>query len=230
MSNNNWIVAISAIVIGWMLNQLGQWFSTRAEDKRNLKIALYGLLEVYFNLLRYNFKPIIKIAADTLFRRLPVNERNEAMEKMVYDYLNEFMEFYIKDEMQKKMDISKNYFFNSIEILKSIDPLIAYSLNGKESNVEQIEQILNKIAKDFKEDEKSNSTIKEIFNIYNSSVLEITLDDLKKAIIHLSKKISPVMFLRTKTKIKALQFENKEVLKEYFNTIYEKIEDLETIK
>jgi hypothetical protein len=41
------IFSVCGVISGWTLNQLSQWFRTRTDDKKNLKVVLFNLLKTY---------------------------------------------------------------------------------------------------------------------------------------------------------------------------------------
>lgn len=63
------IFSATGIALGWTLNQIGQWLKTRQEDKKNLKIILFSLLETYFVFIRSDIDRYIQKVTDKVHSR-----------------------------------------------------------------------------------------------------------------------------------------------------------------
>lgn len=138
MNKINWtyITALFSIAFGWFLNELGQWIRTRQGDKKIKKRILYNLLETNFIFNQLNTTELVNLFSERVLLRIPKQEQTDATKL----YLNELYPRLIKNFVQENVaknlkDIEEKY-CSAVEDLATIDPIIAYKLNGKTKIIE----------------------------------------------------------------------------------------------
>ena len=228
MDNKNLIgfgITIICVIIGWFLNQLSHWLNTKADDKRNLKIALYGLLEVFFLLLKFDFSFIIDKAAKTLTKKIKEEFQEEISEEQLRGFFEEMTKNIILKELYKDLEIAKRVYGESIKAIKIFDPLMAYNLSDNLKSMNSVNVLLESLRNNFQLDAPNEKSLSELFDIFKATVLELNREELKKAILMLSSKINLKLKFRIIKKIKSRQFENIKGWEEYFEIIFDHLKD-----
>jgi len=133
MEGSGWsyISAIGSITLGWFLNELGQLFRARKEDKKILKKVLYHLFETHFTFSQLDTSQIIQLITDRLVARIPDESQKE-------DFQREFKKFFpmiigslIQSDIVDRLKKIEKEYSESISNLSTVDPIKAYRLNGK---------------------------------------------------------------------------------------------------
>jgi len=197
--------SISGIVFGWTLNQLGQWFRGRQEDKKNLKFVLFNLLETYFILIKSDLDKFIKKVADKVHSKIPREQQTEEVKIFLQTLYSSVLTNYMKSDLQKDLKVVQESYQNSIKTLATVDPLTAYYLSGK-SNVLELFDSIQGLFDSFKEQyPEDHSEVKkgaeQAIDIIKPEVFQSALSDLEKDIRTVAWKIS---FLTWLSSIKAI--------------------------
>jgi hypothetical protein len=137
------IFSAIGITIGWILNQLSQWFRTRQEDKKNLKIVLFNLLEIYFILTRSDLDKFVRKVTDKVVKKMPNEYQTEEMKNTIHKIYSEHLISHFKEQLSNEINIVQEDYHKSIQTLAAIDPLTAYYLNGNNNVMEIFDTILN---------------------------------------------------------------------------------------
>lgn len=197
------------IAFGWTLNQLGQWLRTRQEDKRNLKIVLFNLLETYFIFIRSDFDKYIQKVTDKVHSKFPDEQRTDESKLFIQSLYTRILSSSIKPEINNEIKVIQESYQNSIKTLASIDPLSAYYLSGRKNIMETFDkiQILFESLKDqFPSDqiEIEHGAI-QIISIMKPDILQDSLSDLEKDIKKIAWKINPYVWVKSKRVINRLR-------------------------
>ena len=102
-----WTFAFSIIGIsfGWFLNQAGQWFRTRIEDKKKLNQVLFNLLEVYFQIQRSDIEKYIKKVTDKLLEKIPIEVQTEEVKQQIINGIATVLETSLKPKILEELKI-----------------------------------------------------------------------------------------------------------------------------
>lgn len=202
------IFSATGIAFGWTLNQAGQWFKTRQEDKKNLKIVLFNLLETYFIFIRSDLDKIVKIVTEKIFSKIPLDQQAEEGRAIMLSIYSSLAENMLKPKLLDELKVIEENYQSSIKTLASIDPLTAYYLSGKTNVLERFETIQSWF------DNLQNSHplqaneiqigAKQTMDILKPDILDETLKDLEKDIKNVAWKINPIVWLKSKKLIEKL--------------------------
>lgn len=189
------VFSAGGIIFGWTLNQLGQWFRGRQEDKKNLKLVLFNLLETYFIVVRSDLEKLAKKAADKVHSKIPKEEQTEEGRKFMQTLYSNIFTNRFKPDLLKELKVVQENYENSIKTLASIDPLTAYYLSGKNNVLElfdSIQGLLDSVKEQYPtehlEIEKGSQQAMEIIK---PDLFQSTLSDLENNIRTVAWKISP---------------------------------------
>jgi len=201
MSNiGTFLTTLIGIGFGWILNELGQWFRARREDRKVKRKMLYLLLETYYTFNKLDTAPIIteisKIIAEKLPHEIQTEELRLEINKIYHNAIDQTMEDNVADEI---LDLEESY-KKGIEDLALVDPITAYRLKGKNDIFETFDQMaeaIESIKKQLPEEEKERIP-DSIFNMIKPELLKTTFTDLEEEIKKISLNIGPITYYRSK--------------------------------
>ena len=221
------IFSIVGIVVGWFLNQIGQWFKVRSDQKKTLKFVLFNLLETYHLFSKSDFDSFTKKISSKVKSYIPSNEQTIATETYIDQIFSDLVTNYLKPRLLSELNEIENDYKNSILSLAEIDPITAYYLNGKSSILERFEQMESWMKmleyqnpNDAQEIKKSSKLVMEIIK---PNMFTETQTELEKDIKKIAFKINPVVWYNSGKAIKRVK-ENlsKEIDKE-IDEIFDKL-------
>lgn len=210
------IFSAIGIVFGWTLNQLGQWFRAREEDKKNLKIVLFNLLETYFVFVRSDLDKIVQKVTDKVFENIPKEQQTEEGKKLMHSIYSGISTNYLKPELLEELKTVQASYQNSIKSLASIDPLTAYYLSGKTNIIEGFDTIqvwFDNLQQEFPADATEIETgAKQVLGIIKPNIINDTLTELENDIRNIAWKIDPYTWFQSIQAIKRLKSNANEKL------------------
>lgn len=199
------IFSICGVIFGWTLNQLGQWFRTRAEDKKNLKVVLFNLLQTYHLFYSNDIDKFIDKILKSMSNKIPLEEREE-FNQMMNLILPSILEKLFKPEQKEVVVKLKENYSKSIESLSSIDPFTAYQISGNTYVLEifdEIEKSFSHFGKEFPVDKTElNEISTKMISEIRPNLTNKGLQELEKDIRLIAWKINPTMWLKSKKTIK----------------------------
>lgn len=221
------IFSAIGIAFGWTLNQVGQWFRTRQEDKKNLKVVLFNLLETYFIFTRSDFDKYIQKLTDKVYSKIPKEEQSEEIKALMQSIYSGFLTSYLKPELLEDLKITQESYQNSIKILATIDPLTAYYLNGRTNIVERFDTIqswFDNLKEQFpNEGSRIEDGAKQALKIIKPDLVNDSFLDLEKDIRNISWKINPYVWYRSIQVLKQLKSNANEKLDKEIDELLNKI-------
>ena len=224
------IFSAAGIIFGWTLNQLGQWFRGRQEDKRNLKFVLFNLLETYFIFVRSDIDKFANKITNKVHSKIPKEHQTEESKAFIQTLYSGVLTSYLKPELQSELKVIQENYQNSIKTLATIDPLTAYYLNGK-NNILEIFDLIQELFDNLKEQypteqgeiEKGG---RQAMRIIKPEIFQSTLLDLEKDILDIAWKVSPWTWVRSKRAIKRLKINAEKRIDKEIDELFEKLSPL----
>jgi len=122
------VVGLAATVVGWSLNQLGQWFGFRRDRKKAMARAIYGMLR-----LRDRVR-ILPEAVRMLSERLQIPAAHQVVLAAVMESL-----FLVEDDFAKDLD-------ESMAVLAEYDPILAARMRGRDQVVPLLKKLRMMVA------------------------------------------------------------------------------------
>ena len=218
------------IVFGWTLNQVGQWFRTRQEDKKNLKIVLFNLLETYFVFARSDLDKYVQKVTDKVHSMIPLSDQSEEVKVIMQTIYSGIMTNHLKPELLKEIRIVQENYQSSIKTLATIDPLTAYYLSGRTNILETfdtIEGMFDNITEQFPtEHNEVQINANQAFNIIKPDIFKDTVLDLETDIKKIAWKVNPYVWFNSKRAIDRLKVNTNENLDKEIDKMFEKLEPL----
>jgi len=227
-----WVFIFSAIgiVFGWTLNQLGQWFRTRQEDKKNLKIVLFNSLETYFIFIRNDLDKVVQKVTDRVFEKIPQDQRTEGGKKIIHTIYSAIFTNYLKPELLEELKVIQKNYQNSIKTLASSDPLMAYYLSGKTNVIERFDTIqswFDNLKEQFpNEGNEIELGAKQVLGVIKPDIVNQTLADLEKDIKNIAWKINPYVWYKSIRAVKQLKSNANEQLDKEIDELLNKLSPL----
>lgn len=142
LSSEIWSLIIGSLSVGlgWILNEVSQFFRNRGENGRIKKRVLHDLLEMNFILSRLDLKPFIEMMISEIERvtnhKFNDTERGEfqtEMQKILFSSLEE-------DTVDELEDLDDSY-LEAIKELSKVDPVRAYYLRNKTRLFENFDKV-----------------------------------------------------------------------------------------
>ncbi len=224
------IFSAVGIVFGWTLNQLGQWFRTRQEDKKNLKIVLFNLLETYFVFIRSDLDKYVHKITEKVHAMMPKDEQSEEAKMLMQTLYSGILSNYLKPDLLKEIKVVQENYQSSIKTLATIDPLTAYYLSGRANILETfdtIEGMFENMKEQFPtEHQEIQLGANQAMNIIKPDIFKDTLVDLENDIRKIAWKINPFVWVNSKQAIKRLKVNTNEKLDKEIDKMFEKLKPL----
>lgn len=169
-----YITALISVAFGWFLNELGQWFRTRKEDRKIKKQVLFYLLETHFTFNKLDTSEITNLLSRKVSERIPKTEQTDEVEQFINQLYAGIIGSLLEDNVAESIEEIEGHYTNSVSELSKLDPITAYRLNGK-----------NKIFQVFDLLQGYYDEVKETFpNIPGlSEQIELTVETVKPEII-----------------------------------------------
>jgi hypothetical protein len=196
------IFSAVGIAFGWFLNELGQWFRTRKEDKKIKNQILYNLLEINFVFNQLETSEITQLLADRILLRIPKEEQTEELKQSLSQFYSEIISELLEDNVNEKLDIIEAKYSIALDDLATIDPITAYRLNGK-TNIMQSFDILHDyfdaVKKQFPgEEEVIQDQINSTIHSLKPEVIKEAISDLENEIKDLALSINPWIWFKVR--------------------------------
>jgi hypothetical protein len=224
------IFSAIGITIGWILNQLGQWFKTRQEDKKHLKIVLFNLLEVYFILNRSDLDKFITKLTDKVYKKTPKELQTDDFKQMISTLYSQILMDHLKKELLNEIKTVKENYQLSIKTLAGIDPLAAYYLNGRNYVIEIFDTIQNLFInmKDLFPEGHTEIQIgsNKALEVIKPDILKDAISETEKDIKEIAWKINPFVWYKSIKSIKRLKVNTNERLDKEIDKLLDKLDSV----
>lgn len=193
MEKLNWTFfgALFSVAFGWFLNELGQWFRTRKEDKKIKKQILYNLLETNFIFNQLDTSEITQMLTVRILLRIPENEHTEELKQYLNQLYSGVIGRLIQNDVADKLTTIEEKYTKAVDTLATIDPITAYRLNGK-TNIIQSFDLLQKYFEEVKGHFPGEEEI--VQNKISSTIDALKPEIIKEAIFDLEVEIKDIAF------------------------------------
>lgn len=197
-----YITSLISITFGWFLNELGQWFRTRQDDKKIKRKILYNLLETNFIFNQLDTSNIVELLTERILLRVPKHEQTDEVKQYLNKLYSGLIDGLLQDNIADSLESIEEKYTSAVDSLATIDPVTAYRLNGKTKIIETfdlLEDYYDEVKQQFPNDAEGMQGAIEIAT--NSIKPEI----IKEAIKDLEDEIRDIAFsidIRTWYKVK----------------------------
>jgi len=224
------IFSAIGIILGWSLNQLGQWFRSRQEDKKNLKIVLFNLLETYFIFIRSDLDKYIQKITNKVHSKIPGGEQTEEVKILMQSLYSEILTNFMKPVLLKEIKVVQENYQTSIKTLATIDPLTAYYLSGRTDIIETfdtIEGMFENVKEQFpNEHNEIRLSANQAMSIIKPYIFKDSLVVLENDIKKIAWKINPYVWFNSKRAIDRLKVNTNENLDKEIDKMFDKLKPL----
>ncbi|WP_346854533.1 hypothetical protein [uncultured Draconibacterium sp.] len=211
------IVSIVSIIIGWMLNQLSQWFRTRREDKKKLKEILYYLLELYNLFHRSDVNKFVGVVKEIVLSKIPEEDQTNELVEVMDKLYGSIAEQFVRPEILNKLEVQLENYEISVKSLASIDPILAYYISTKNNinqTFTQLESVYDGLENEYDQQRQDIATGREMaFNILKPSLHEENLQEIENQIRKIAWKVNPVVWFKSKRAIARIMLNQNKNLK-----------------
>lgn len=202
-----YITALFSITFGWFLNELGQWFKTRQDDKKIKRKILYNLLETNFIFNQLETSNFVELLAERILLRVPKHLQTEEVKQYLNILYSGFIDNLIKDNVANNLVNIEEKYTNAVDSLATIDPVTAYRLNGKTKIIETVnllEDYYEKVNQQFPNDiDQMRDAIETATNIIKPEIIKDAIVDLEEEIRDIAFSIDILTWLKVKQTLKS---------------------------
>lgn len=227
MTNTVWtyVSACISVALGWLLNELGQWFRGRKDDRKIKKKVLYFLLETLFRFRRLDTSKIVAFMTSEILLRFPEEARNAEAHKQLEALYSQLVPKLVESEIEEGIEELKTGYKKSIDDLSLVDPLTAYRLRGKTKITDSFKELtdyFNHAKQLFPgQDEHIDEESKKIIDYLKPGILTSATEDLVAEIKRIAFSIGIITYVRAKNLVEddAIQLDDdrRKKLNEYFD-------------
>lgn len=223
------IFSVIGIVVGWFLNQIGQWFKVRSDQKKTLKYVLFNLLETYHLFSKSDFDTFKNKIGKKVKSQIPSEEQTPQLNEYIDQVFSGLIDNYLKPHLLSELNAIENEYKNSVNSLAEIDPITAYYLNGKSSILERFEQMESWMKmmeyqnpNDAHEIKKSSKDVMEIIkpNMFNETQAELEKDIKKIAF-----RINPIVWYKSGKAINRVKENLSKDIDKEIDEIFDKLKE-----
>jgi hypothetical protein len=215
MGKFNWtyLGALFSVAFGWFLNELGQWFRTRNEDKKIKKQILYNLLKTYFIFNQLDTSEITQMLTNRILLRIQKNEQTEELKQYLNQLYSGIIGGLLQNNISDKITTIEKKYTKAVDSLATIDPITAYSLNGK-TNIMQSFDLLQEYFEEVKghfpgEEELVQNQISSSFDALKPEIIKEAISDLEDDIKNIAYSINPWTWIKVKSSFQS----SKDIIK-----------------
>lgn len=169
-----YISALLSVAFGWFLNELGQWFRTRKEDRKIKKQVLFYLLETHFTFNKLDTSEITNLLSKKVLERIPKSEQTDEAKQFINQLYAGIIGGFVEDNVAESLEATEEHYTKSINELSKLDPITAYRLNGK-NKIFQVFDLLHDYYDEVKETFPNEPGLNE--------QIELTVETIKPEII-----------------------------------------------
>lgn len=224
-----YFAALFSVALGWFLNELGQWFRTRKEDRKVKKRVLFYLLETYFIFNKLDTTDITNLFSKKILELIPKKDQTTEYLQFINQLYSGIIKNIVEDNVGDSLqDIEENY-TKAINELSTIDPITAYRLNGKNKIFKAFDlfhDYFNKLKERFPNEQDLNEKIKLTTDTIKPEILKDSITDLEDEIRAISLSINFATWFRAKKIISRIKRnvreDDEEKIQELFKLIMPK--------
>jgi hypothetical protein len=155
-------IPIGALLIGWFLNEISQYFRRKKEDKKGLARAITELLDIRHQMLaRHIIAPKIGEKLG-----LPQNVSRLFGEQIVKIFLGDFLNI---EELSKRYN-------EAVNTISYVDPILSFRLRSKElmqSLIEKVDKVEENAASNQQISQQDHDKISEMKTEFMKQGLEV---------------------------------------------------------
>lgn len=222
--------SIIGILFGWALNLISQWFNVRQDDKKNLKLVLFNLLETYFIFIRSDFDKYIEKITIKVQNKIPSQHQNKETKEFIQNLYLGIVNNHLKPELIEDLKLIQTNYQSSIKTLASIDPLTAYYLSGRiniTQSFDNIQMMFEEIKNQFPaEVNKIQSETNKAIALLKPDLFKKSLIDLEKDIKKIAFKINPVVWFKSINAINRAKTNSNKKLDKEIDKMFDKLNPL----
>ena len=179
-----YITALFSIAFGWFLNELGQWFRTRQNDKKIKRRILYNLLETNYIFNHLDTSNIVELLTERILLRVPKDEQTEEVKQYLNQLYSGLINNLIQDNVADNLESIEEKYTNAVDSLATIDPVTAYRLNGKTKIIETfnlLEDYYEEVKKQCPNNiDQMHGDIETTTNFIKPEIIKDAIEDLEE--------------------------------------------------
>lgn len=147
MDWNPVIIVLISVSLGWLLNELSSLINSRKNDKKIVRKVLFDLLEIWWILRNSDIKLFMKVLKLAVSEYYKVKE--SSIEHSFFEMLKPFYEKTLEQQKQELLMLRdkpfNEIFHSNIRELSAINPILAFELSGKNSVINILKEIDDKL-------------------------------------------------------------------------------------
>jgi hypothetical protein len=185
-----YITALFSVAFGWFLNELGQWFRTRRDDKKIKRQILYNLLETNFIFNQLDTSELVELLTERILVRIPKNEQTEEVKQYLTQLYSGLIKGLVQDNVADNLEELEEKYSSAVDSLSTIDPITAYRLKGKTKILQTfylLQDYYEEVKNQFPDDlEQIQNSIEITTNTIEPDIIKEAISDIKDEILNIS--------------------------------------------
>lgn len=204
------IIPVLSVGLGWLLNEISHWLTSRKGDSKIKKQVLFNLLELRFQLNKLNYEKYIDTLTDIAVERIPIGERPQNFKDTLKEVYMNSLKQVIEENVNSSISSIEVQYDKAVNELSSVDPIGAFRLFGKNKMTSQRDNALNDYSNNllnsfcFEGDERViEDSLEEVKKTMKPEMINDLISDIEEEILRLSKSISFITYRETKNILKS---------------------------
>lgn len=203
-------IGLIGIIVGWALTQWSNLSKVQRENKSNLKLVLFNLLEVHHVINTTDENKFIKIMSENIFKKfLPKEEYSKLSEDVIKQSFGDFIKKSIFPHLNKRLPQIKKDYEESLETIKKIDPILAFKLSGKTEIIDYLDN-LSLMMKPLESNEGDRLETKRLLNKLSPNLRRKMLESFEENIKTVAYKINLRTWFKVKNRLSKSEITNIE--------------------
>ena len=196
------IAALAGAFIGAFIKELSSFYQIRREDKRTLKKVLFNQLDIWYEVRRLYYAPVLTL----VFKKLSERFSQEGIPyEVIYSQLEQarpqFVALFRQVKIGEPEKLQPRY-QDAVNELAKVDPILAFRISGKaeiEGSLNKLDALADKAAEvsiNEADLEATNNLMEQLEPVYEEAVVLRTLTSLEEDIWRVSRRIGIITCFR----------------------------------
>lgn len=219
-------VGLFGIFLGWILNQWNSVVAIQRENKGNLKLVLFNLLEVHYILVNTDEQEFVKNIKEHVFdKHFPKEMQTFFSNEVILKLYGEFIKNHLFPRLYKRLPKIKESYEKDLDTIKKVDPILAFRLSGRTDILDYLNNF-SELLEPLEENDNDKQTSKKIASSLTPNLRKNMIETFEENIIDVAYQINFITWIRVKRRLSRKKENNfdSEEFEEMFSGLMRSIE------